>query len=160
HSVVAAGCVRTVYLGRVQGLVLDKFWLAFNVFAASVAECNLSIVCACAPSLKALFGRYFRRLTTKMSHSSEGDPQSPLESTIRSTSSRLGSDKFTRGIGRNKGLNSSVTSTERRHSEVDLQDILEIAKIGRERWSFKEAHEYGMENLGRITEAYEEPPDS
>jgi hypothetical protein len=137
-------------------LALDKFWLAFNVFAASVAECNLSIVCACAPSLKALFGRYFRGMTTRMSDISEGDLHSRFESIIRSTSCQPGLDKFTRVIRSNNGLN----STERWHSEVDLQHILEIAKIGRERWSFKEAHEYGMENLGRITEAYEEPPYS
>ena len=155
HSVVAVGCVRTVFLGRAQELMVDKFWLAFNVFVASVAECNLAIVCACAPSLKALFGRYFRGLTTKMSNISEDDLHSRFESIIRSTSSQPGLHTFSRGIRSNNDLN----STETRHSEVNLQK-LEIVKIGRERWSFKEAHEYGMESVGRITEAYEEPPHS
>jgi hypothetical protein len=137
--------------------MIDKFWLGFNVFAASVAECNLSIFCACAPSLKALFGRYFHGLTTKMSDISETDLQSRVESTQQNTSIRPGSDKFTRGIGNNKGLNCAM-SIERHPNEVYLQDILEVSKIGNERRSFKEAHEYGMESLGRITEAYEEPP--
>jgi hypothetical protein len=157
HSVVAIGCVRTLYFGRAQRLAVDKFWLGFNVFVTSVAESNLSIVCACAPSLKALFGRYFRGRTTKMSDISEN---SRLESTIRSLSSRSGLDRFTRGISSNKGLNSNATSIDRRFREVYLQDILEVAKVGRIRWSFKEAHEYGMESLSRITEAYEEPPYS
>lgn len=138
--------------------MVDKFWLGFNVFAASVAECNLSIVCACAPSLKALFGRYFRGLTTKISDITEGNLQSRAENTQRNTSNRPDSDKFSRSIGNNKGWNFSATSTERHHSEVYLQDILEVSKVGNERWSFKKAHEYGMEALGRITEAYEESP--
>jgi len=118
----------------------------------------MSIVCACAPSVKALFSRHFRDLATKVSDISDGDLQSRVESIQRSTSRRPGSDKLTRVIGSNKDLNSSVTSTELRPSEVDLQDILEGAKAGNTRWSFKEAHEYDMENLGPITEAYEEPP--
>lgn len=51
---------RTYYLGRVFSEQIDKTWWSWNVFVASLIECNVAIVCACAPSVKALFGRHFR----------------------------------------------------------------------------------------------------
>jgi hypothetical protein len=39
---------------------LDKPWLSYNAFAAGVAEVNVAIICACAPSLKSFFGNFFR----------------------------------------------------------------------------------------------------
>jgi hypothetical protein len=57
---VVAGIVRTVYLGIVKSNRVDKTWLTFNVFVAAMAEENIAIVCACAPSIKSFFRSYFR----------------------------------------------------------------------------------------------------
>jgi hypothetical protein len=37
----------------------DKTWVGFNGYVAGLAEANLGFICACAPSLNRLFGRYF-----------------------------------------------------------------------------------------------------
>jgi hypothetical protein len=58
--VVIAGIVRTYYLGKAEGSNPDKTWIAFNVFVAGIAEGNVAIICACAPSLKSFFGVFFR----------------------------------------------------------------------------------------------------
>jgi hypothetical protein len=52
--------MRTIYLARVTDAEdIDKTWNGFNVFITGVAELHLAIICACAPSLKYVFGRYF-----------------------------------------------------------------------------------------------------
>jgi hypothetical protein len=57
---VGAGIVRTVYLSQaVDPKYWDKTWIGFNSFVAGLAEANLGFICACAPSLNSLFGRYF-----------------------------------------------------------------------------------------------------
>ncbi|KAE9987502.1 hypothetical protein EG328_002487 [Venturia inaequalis] len=66
--VVIAGIVRTIHLSKVQGFALDKTWLGFNVFVAAIAEGNLGIICACAPSIKSLFRAYFRDPPTYVPH--------------------------------------------------------------------------------------------
>ncbi|KAF2663488.1 hypothetical protein BT63DRAFT_120549 [Microthyrium microscopicum] len=58
--VVIAGAVRTYYLSRAERPIADKSWVLFEVWAASIAECNMAIMCACAPSLKSVTGKYFR----------------------------------------------------------------------------------------------------
>jgi hypothetical protein len=35
------------------------------VFLASVIECNVAIICACAPSIKAIFGKYFENVVSR-----------------------------------------------------------------------------------------------
>ena len=60
RSVVATGIARTFYLGKVTSPEFDKTWYGFDVYAWSVAECNVAIMCACAPSLKSITGRFFR----------------------------------------------------------------------------------------------------
>lgn len=62
---VGVGIARTIFLHRSQAETIDKGYVSYNALAAGTAECNVAIVCACAPSLKMLFGRYFRDLTTK-----------------------------------------------------------------------------------------------
>lgn len=54
-----AGIIRTIHLSNVQGSNFDKTWLGFNVFAAGIAEGNIGIICACAPSIKSCFRAYF-----------------------------------------------------------------------------------------------------
>jgi hypothetical protein len=52
--------MRTIYLTHVTSANdIDKTWNEFNVFITGVAELHLAIICACAPSLKYVFGRYF-----------------------------------------------------------------------------------------------------
>ena len=64
--VVVAGIVRTVYLSKVESDDIDKTWNSFNVFVAGMAEENVAIICACAPSLKSCFRNFFKdRFTTK-----------------------------------------------------------------------------------------------
>ncbi|QDS67865.1 hypothetical protein FKW77_007831 [Venturia effusa] len=58
--VVISGIVRTIQLSKVQGFDFDKTWLGFNVFVAGIAEGNIGIICACAPSIKSCFRAYFR----------------------------------------------------------------------------------------------------
>jgi hypothetical protein len=59
-STVAAGIARTVYLSEaVDPKQWDKTWIGFNSFVAGLAEANLGFICACAPSLNRLFGKFF-----------------------------------------------------------------------------------------------------
>jgi hypothetical protein len=64
HSVVGAGIVRTYYLGKVTSDEYDKTWYGFDVFVATVAECDVSIMCACAPSIKSISGRFFQNMSS------------------------------------------------------------------------------------------------
>jgi hypothetical protein len=66
-SVVSAGIVRTYYLVRVESSDIDKTWNGFNVFVAGIAELNLGIMCACAPSIQHFFKGFLRNLATKIS---------------------------------------------------------------------------------------------
>ncbi|KAK5010914.1 hypothetical protein LTR28_006946 [Elasticomyces elasticus] len=56
--VAVAGVVRTYYLTLLSGDDYDTTWTGFNVFIWSQLECQLAIICACAPCLKALFTKY------------------------------------------------------------------------------------------------------
>ncbi|KIW00067.1 uncharacterized protein PV09_08410 [Verruconis gallopava] len=77
--VVGAGIARTYYLGRVFGETIDRPWWTWDVFLASVIECNVAIICASAPSLKALFGRYFKSVSSY--HPSASDASKTKSST-------------------------------------------------------------------------------
>lgn len=60
-SVVAAGIVRTIFLTKIlDGKSFDLSWIGFETFAAAFAETQIGIICACAPSLKSIFARYFK----------------------------------------------------------------------------------------------------
>jgi hypothetical protein len=72
YSVVAAGAVRTYYLGITTSSELDTPWYGFDVYAASVAECNIAIMCACAPSLTCVTGRFFRSMSSPGSNKDTG----------------------------------------------------------------------------------------
>jgi hypothetical protein len=69
RSVVAAGVVRTFYLSKVTSAEFDKTWYGFDVYVWSVAECNVAVMCACAPSLKSITGRFFHRMNSSLGSS-------------------------------------------------------------------------------------------
>ena len=68
-SVFAAGVVRTYYLSQAEEPIADKSWILFTVWIASIVECNVAVICACAPSLNFVFGKFFRDVTTAITGS-------------------------------------------------------------------------------------------
>lgn len=53
------GIARTYYLwGSIN--TYDSSWTGFELAAWTIVECQLGIICACAPSLRAMFRRYLR----------------------------------------------------------------------------------------------------
>ncbi|CAK1367208.1 hypothetical protein CB0940_10519 [Cercospora beticola] len=54
-----AGVARTYYLWKIR-TTMDSTWVGHTFFAWSIVECQLAIMCACAPSLRAFFRRYVR----------------------------------------------------------------------------------------------------
>ena len=70
--VVAAGSVRTYYLEKL-GHTLDLTWVGFDVYVWAHLEIQLSLICASAPALRALFrkhlnGSIMRALSSGRSH--------------------------------------------------------------------------------------------
>jgi hypothetical protein len=84
NGVVAAGCVRTYYLVRVESSDIDKTWNGFNVFVAGIAELNLGIMCACAPSVHHFFKDFFRNLTKVTGYGSSQGGNSSSQSGAKS----------------------------------------------------------------------------
>jgi hypothetical protein len=60
----------------------DKTWVAFNGYVAGLAEANLGFICACAPSLNRLFGRFFRGLSLNGSRHNTDSNSGPKRSEI------------------------------------------------------------------------------
>ncbi|KAF1983648.1 hypothetical protein K402DRAFT_338074, partial [Aulographum hederae CBS 113979] len=60
--VVGAGCARTYYLYRAFDPMSSNltYW-GFNAYIVAIAEANLGIICACAPSLRTVFSRFFKQ---------------------------------------------------------------------------------------------------
>jgi hypothetical protein len=76
---VGAGIARTVYLAAgVDPYQSDKTWIAFNGYVAGLAEANLGLICACAPSLNRLSGRYFGSASVN-GNTYDSDSKSALE---------------------------------------------------------------------------------
>jgi hypothetical protein len=113
HSVVIAGAARTVYLARVESDNVDKTWQGFTVFAAGIVELYLAIICACAPSLKYVFGRYFAYGGSRGSSARNG------VLVHSSTSEGLGTD-------------SRSTVREQGHEEMDSP--MAKTMVGKETW--------------------------
>jgi hypothetical protein len=63
-SVVVAATVRTIYQGLALSGGIDVSWMSYAVYAAGIAESNLAIICACAPSLKFVLSNFFRDYST------------------------------------------------------------------------------------------------
>jgi hypothetical protein len=64
--------VRTYFLGKVTSSEPDKTWYGFDVYAWSIAECNVAIMCACAPSLVSITSRYFHGMSSSPGGNSDG----------------------------------------------------------------------------------------
>ena len=80
-SVAGAGVGRTYYLWAINHSY-DTSWTGFNLFAWSMVECQLGMICACAPSLRAFFRHYFRENNLRRTLGSGGSsvshhPHSP-----------------------------------------------------------------------------------
>jgi hypothetical protein len=69
YSVAVAGTFRAVYVSRALTDGVDMSWLSYNALAAGIAESNLAVICACAPSLKSLLSNFFRDQFTKSGNS-------------------------------------------------------------------------------------------
>jgi hypothetical protein len=87
-STVVAGILRTIYLAQLQrSSDDDKTWIGFNTVAAGIAEGNIGIVCACAPSLHHYFKHFFGSATSTFSSRADGSAGLP-SFVARSTASR------------------------------------------------------------------------
>ncbi|KAI9691217.1 MAG: hypothetical protein M1822_008837 [Bathelium mastoideum] len=64
--IVGCGIARTVYLDRVANRSYDTTWVGFDAFAASLLESQLSIIGACLPNLRKVFGAYFGESLSKV----------------------------------------------------------------------------------------------
>jgi hypothetical protein len=167
HRVVGAGIARTIYLVKVQANVLDKTWYAFDVCASGVAECNIAIVCACAPSLKAVTGRFFANLSSlassKHSNGSGGhhkgkicpllnqffgeflrdvNPSNPDSHPNYGTDTTISAGGSRRDSITHSAGNIMRNLSLRKHKNPNS---LETPKRAGDLSSFSEAHEYGLD---------------
>lgn len=67
--VAGAGIGRTYYLWKIDH-TYDTSWAGFDLFACSLVECHLAVICACAPSLRAFFRRYLSEVFRRTSKGS------------------------------------------------------------------------------------------
>ncbi|KAF1815448.1 hypothetical protein P152DRAFT_470882 [Eremomyces bilateralis CBS 781.70] len=65
--VVGAGIARTVFINELAAGKLDLSWIAYNLFHTANVEVHLALICASAPSLRALFANFFRNTMNKLS---------------------------------------------------------------------------------------------
>lgn len=154
-SVVAAGIARTIYLSRVQAEMYDKSWFAFNIFVASIAECNVAIACACAPSLKTIFGRFFRDMSTRYGSGgnskissktdSNGNKDSRDDHNINSNGSNDAIDKLREPLktlrAKTSRLKAKIGGNKKQTVDVYLQEDAD---------SFKETHEHRIVNMNPV----------
>lgn len=127
--VVAAGSVRTYYLEKL-GHSLDLTWVGYDVYIWAQLEIQLSLICASAPVLRALFRAYLsgsmiRSLSSVRSHnkrvSRRQSKRLPGES---SDSSRVKSPIPLQPITTEKP--SAVTSSSEEDLNVDYSTYGEV----------------------------------
>jgi hypothetical protein len=127
--VVAAGSVRTYYLEKL-GHSLDLTWVGYDVYIWAQLEIQLSLICASAPALRALFRAYLsgsmiRSLSSVRSHnkrvSRRQSKRLPGES---SDSSRVKSPIPLQPITTEKP--SAVTSSSEEDLNVDYSTYGEV----------------------------------
>lgn len=79
--VAGAGIARTYYLIQLRNNY-DTSWTGFDLYVWSILECQLAIICASAPSLRAFFRRYL---------------SGPINRTIRSASRSVSNQQSNKG---------------------------------------------------------------
>ncbi|QIW95024.1 hypothetical protein AMS68_000542 [Peltaster fructicola] len=71
-SVTGVGIARTYYLWEI-GQNEDLSWIGYDLFVTSQVECQLALICTCAPSLRVLVRRYLPdRTATARSQGTDG----------------------------------------------------------------------------------------
>jgi hypothetical protein len=121
YRLVGAGIVRTIFISRGFGVIGQKDWNLFNSLVACIAEANAGILCACAPSLRYIFGNYFR---------------SPDTTTDNSTIDEIRNSKsYRKGL-----LESSVKSGSRVAAEHEF-DVTGLNSISEEHQRNPSTHE-------------------
>jgi hypothetical protein len=104
-------------LGRVQGTDIDKTWNGFDVFAAGMAEVNLGIMCACAPSIQHFVKGFSRGVSTKMS-SINGGSALPRAAKNMFSGRLRGGSRFTDSKISSLGADTYVEHASERESEL------------------------------------------
>jgi hypothetical protein len=154
-------------LSEATGKKPDKSWTVANVWAASIAEANVGIMCACAPSLKSVFGKFFRDLTSKSNskESSANKSQSGgkeysggssdkmgmyFDSRITDVTTTTDMDKTTRSDSAASWI-SKIPFAAKRKSDT---------MAGQELTSFAAAHKYGVDSYSNVVEGYDDEPNT
>lgn len=145
--VVAAGSVRTYYLEKL-GHSLDLTWVGFDVYVWAQLETQLSLICASAPALRALFRTYLsgsmlrsissgrshnrresrrqsKRLPGDSSGSSRGKSPIPMQSlsTEKSGTIMTSSQEELNAAYPRDGEGDRRSDTTRADVEYDLKDL-------------------------------------
>jgi hypothetical protein len=143
-SVVGAGIARTVFLVRTVKAI-DKYWEVFPLLIASITECNIAIVCACAPSVKAVARRFFSN--------KDSSENSSISATMKKWSQSL-SLRSAKGVTTMTApeLKSGHTSGPVDHTRRSFETASEATLV--QTSSFVQIHEYGLQDKGSITQGY------
>lgn len=116
---------------------------------ASIIECNLAIICACAPSLKSLFGRYFRSLADRYG-SKDRSPDTSKNSSSNGSSSKReapSSRAFSPMSFRPLKRSSKTKKVAEKSPGLDIGDIPDEN-------SFQETHQFGLEAMSPVAQGY------
>src|ERR1700753_1151806 len=155
--VVLAGCIRTFYLGKAEGTA-DKSWYVFDAYVASIAEMNIAVICACAPSLKSVTGQFFRDISSK-SNSKESsrndeknqttyDSEESNKLSTQGSSAPLVNNRISVAKGTGSFIRRFSNAKKQPSKKNPLNDLT----------SFAEAHEHGMDIYSPVVEGYDDQP--
>jgi len=102
--VTGVGVARTYYLWKIKHDV-DLSWVGYDLYACSIVECQLGIICTCAPFLRAVLRKYFPDLANSLSSAT---PIQAASETATKISNRV----------RNSMARNSMTSTWRQSATL------------------------------------------
>lgn len=98
-SATGCGIARTYYLWQILHTT-DSVWIGYELFAWSIVECQLAIICACAPTLRVFYRRYLsdhiKRTFNSVSHYASGSREPNGDSTMHT--SMTGTIRDSRGF--------------------------------------------------------------
>ncbi|KAF2666398.1 hypothetical protein BT63DRAFT_57742 [Microthyrium microscopicum] len=158
YCVVAAGCVRTYYLSIAEEPIADKSWTLFQVWAASLVECNVAIICACAPSLKSVTGRFFRDLSSKGGSNSKGSSETPSTSTYNSDEplkKKVEVSYNSKVPSQSQVSKRGIRNWHFGSKRDNVQDDMYYEDPDADMTSFIKTHEYGIDPRTSVAEAYD-----